>query len=128
MSGKKIIDGLKDAVAGNFARVTIDGQTWVRGNYSYAHMCRDNHVQIGHNDSRDDEQCPLCRADAEIERLRAALKELREAAEHDMKMNQGGDEHEGEPESSGGWWSTRTFNAIEAARAFEQNERGDGKT
>jgi len=30
MSGKKIIDGLKDAVAGNFSRVTIDGQVWER--------------------------------------------------------------------------------------------------
>ena len=30
MSGQKIIDGLKDAVAGNFSRVTIDGQVWVR--------------------------------------------------------------------------------------------------
>lgn len=30
MSGQKIIDGLKDAVVGNFARVTIDGQVWVR--------------------------------------------------------------------------------------------------
>lgn len=30
MSGQKIIDGLKDAAAGNFGRVTIGGQTWVR--------------------------------------------------------------------------------------------------
>lgn len=30
MSGQKIIDGLKQAVAGDFARVTIEGQTWVR--------------------------------------------------------------------------------------------------
>lgn len=29
-SGQKIIDGLKHAIAGNFARVTIDGQTWER--------------------------------------------------------------------------------------------------
>lgn len=29
-AGQKIIAGLKDAIAGNFARVTIDGQTWVR--------------------------------------------------------------------------------------------------
>lgn len=28
--GRKIIDGLKDAVAGNFVRVTIEGQTWQR--------------------------------------------------------------------------------------------------
>ena len=30
MTGQKIIDGLRDAVAGNFVRATIDGQTWVR--------------------------------------------------------------------------------------------------
>jgi len=30
MSGKKIIDGLKEAAAGNFSRVTLDGQVWVR--------------------------------------------------------------------------------------------------
>jgi hypothetical protein len=30
MNGQKIIDGLRDAIAGNFARVTIEGQTWVR--------------------------------------------------------------------------------------------------
>lgn len=29
--------------------------------YPYAHMCRDGHVMIGHNDS-EHEQCPLCRA------------------------------------------------------------------
>lgn len=29
-SGNKIIDGLKDAVAGNFSRVTIDGEVWVK--------------------------------------------------------------------------------------------------
>jgi hypothetical protein len=30
MNGKKIIDGLRDAVAGNFASVLIEGQKWVR--------------------------------------------------------------------------------------------------
>lgn len=30
MGGQKIIDGLKDAIAGNLDRVTIDGQVWVR--------------------------------------------------------------------------------------------------
>ena len=29
--------------------------------YRYAHMCRDGHQQIGHNDS-EHEMCPLCRA------------------------------------------------------------------
>lgn len=28
--GPKIIEGLKQAIAGDFARVTIEGQTWVR--------------------------------------------------------------------------------------------------
>lgn len=30
MSGQKILDGLKEAIAGDFGRVTIDGQVWVR--------------------------------------------------------------------------------------------------
>jgi len=42
---------------------------------SYAHMCRDGHIEIGHNDSSH-EICPLCRARTEIERLYAALKGL----------------------------------------------------
>jgi len=29
-SGQRIIDGLKEAIAGDFSRVTIDGKTWVR--------------------------------------------------------------------------------------------------
>jgi len=29
-AGRKIIDALKEAVAGNFASVTIDGQRWVK--------------------------------------------------------------------------------------------------
>lgn len=92
--------------------------------------CEEVDVQLQAGGS-DVVACPACmardknqaiaRRDAEIERLLAALKELREAAEHDMKMNQGGDEHEDESEGSGGWWSTRTHDAIEAARADEQN-------
>lgn len=30
MSGAKIIEGLKEAIAGDLSRVTIDGQVWVR--------------------------------------------------------------------------------------------------
>lgn len=65
-------------------------------------------------DARDFE---LDRLHVEIERLRAALKELADASEHDMHLNQGGDNHDDEPEGSGGWWSVRTFNAIGQARA-----------
>lgn len=36
---------------------------------SYPHMCRDGHPEIGH--SGDDEVCPLCKAQAEIEHLRS---------------------------------------------------------
>lgn len=32
---------------------------------TYAHMCRDGHVEVGHNDSGH-EQCPLCRAQATL--------------------------------------------------------------
>jgi hypothetical protein len=30
MSGAKIIDALKDAAAGNLARVTVEGETWAK--------------------------------------------------------------------------------------------------
>lgn len=30
MSGHKIVEGLKDAIAGNLSRVTIDGRVWQR--------------------------------------------------------------------------------------------------
>lgn len=36
------------------------------GHYVYAHMCRDGHPTIGHNDSGEDEMCPLCRALADV--------------------------------------------------------------
>lgn len=29
-AGRKIIEGLKEAISGNFSRITIGGQTWVR--------------------------------------------------------------------------------------------------
>ena len=32
-TGSKLIDGLRDAVAGNFSQVTIEGQTWVRADH-----------------------------------------------------------------------------------------------
>lgn len=36
---------------------------------NYAHMCQDEHIEIGHNDS-EHEMCPLCRAIAERDKLR----------------------------------------------------------
>ncbi len=36
MSGKKIIEGLKQAIAGDFARVTIGGQVWIRATELHA--------------------------------------------------------------------------------------------
>jgi hypothetical protein len=52
-----------------------------------AHMCRDDHVQIWHNDG-EYEQCPLCRANYQTERLRDALERialLDEADGHELK-------------------------------------------
>ena len=69
-------------------------------------------------------QRALSDAKAEIERLRAmreALEELTNAAEIDLKANQG---CESEDDEGGGWWSLRTENAIRAARAILA---GDGK-
>lgn len=36
--------------------------------YAYPHMCRDGHVQIGHEDS-EHEQCPLCRTMAALQTI-----------------------------------------------------------
>lgn len=44
--------------------------------YSYAHMCPDGHVQIGHSDS-ENERCPLCRANDEIRRLQEEIEEMK---------------------------------------------------
>lgn len=35
---------------------------------TYAHMCRDGHDQIGHNDSSS-EMCPMCRAIAALQKI-----------------------------------------------------------
>jgi hypothetical protein len=35
----------------------------------YAHMCQDGHIQIGHNDSGDDELCPLCYTVSALEHI-----------------------------------------------------------
>ena len=40
----------------------------------YAHMCRDGHVEIGHNDSGDDERCPVCRLADHTEQARDVLR------------------------------------------------------
>lgn len=49
---------------------------------AYAHMCRMDHEEIGHNDS-EHEDCPLCRMqndrDALAERCEKLLEALREA-------------------------------------------------
>lgn len=42
----------------------------------YAHMCRDEHQEIGHNDSSS-EMCPLCRAIAERDEARRERDEAR---------------------------------------------------
>lgn len=37
---------------------------------TYAHMCRSDHAEIGHNVSDDDERCPLCRVRNECDYYR----------------------------------------------------------
>ena len=68
MSGQKIIDGLKDAIAGNYARVTIDGQQWIREDRAEATLLRKENGKL----------------QAEIERLRAALKECADDLEAEL--------------------------------------------
>ena len=42
---------------------------------TFAHMCQDEHVRIGHKDS-EYERCPLCRVLDELAALKAALRAL----------------------------------------------------
>lgn len=37
---------------------------------SYPHMCRDDHIEIGHAYSGDDERCPLCQAMSALQQIR----------------------------------------------------------
>lgn len=56
----------------------------VNADRTYGHMCQDEHVRIGHNDSGEDERCPVCRerdrADAAFQ---AGAEEMREACAKD---------------------------------------------
>ena len=47
-TGSKILDGLRDAMAGNFAKVTIEGQTWVRADRvaELEHAIENHHENI----------------------------------------------------------------------------------
>lgn len=41
----------------------------------YSHMCRDDHEQIGHNDS-EHEMCPVCRAKGQHTQLVTGLQQV----------------------------------------------------
>lgn len=55
---------------------------------------------------------------AEIYELRAAIKELADSAEHDLKCNQ---DYDGE-HAPGGWWTLRTEFAIKQAKVLLNGE------
>ncbi len=55
------------------------------GFFTYAHMCRDEHEQIGHNDS-EHEMCPLCRVKAERDELAAKLAKVIEALHLEQQL------------------------------------------
>lgn len=46
--------------------------------YTYGHMCRDGHIQIGHKDS-EHEQCPVCRLISVLESAREFVDSSDEA-------------------------------------------------
>lgn len=48
---------------------------------NYAHMCRDDHPQIGHNVSDDDERCPVCRERDRADYIKDAASALVERME-----------------------------------------------
>lgn len=55
--------------------------------FSYAHMCNDQHVQIGHDDSGDDERCPLCRAIDALEHIvQVCLDNEGPTVRHDLAL------------------------------------------
>lgn len=55
--------------------------------FSYAHMCRDQHIQIGHSDSGGDERCPLCRAlDALEQIIQVCLDNEGPTVRHDLAL------------------------------------------
>lgn len=73
MAGQKIIEGLKDAIAGNIRRVHIDGQCWERVNRTLDDPPAEQEVEHLAAQCAD-----LLRENerlaAEIERLRAAIR------------------------------------------------------
>lgn len=131
MSAHKIIEGIKDAIAGNVSRVHIDGQSWERVKRSLddppaeqevAHLAEQCSTLLRENE----------RQAAEIERLLAALKIAHEGLElasdmiHDM-VSRGhiiGDNCTGPGYFVGSGVLPKIAEAREAARrAHEQSQR-----
>jgi hypothetical protein len=60
--------------------------------FDYAHMCRDQHVQIGHDYSGDDERCPLCQAIDALEQIMVTCADNAGATvRHDLALKFVGD-------------------------------------
>lgn len=54
---------------------------------NYSHMCRDQHIEIGHNDSGEDERCPLCRAIDALEQIaQVCLDNEAPTVRHDLAL------------------------------------------
>lgn len=55
--------------------------------FAYAHMCRDQHVQIGHDYSGNDERCPLCQAIDALEQIaQVCLDNEGPTVRHDLAL------------------------------------------
>jgi hypothetical protein len=82
---EKLADGDKTMAALIAAEIADAVKEALDKAFRYSHMCRDEHVQIGHNDS-EHERCPLCIAIAEKEK---AVEEdqlvRRDLREHDYQ-------------------------------------------
>ncbi len=60
--------------------------------FDYAHMCRDQHVQIGHDYSGNDERCPLCQAIDALEQIMVTCADNAGATvRHDLALKFVGD-------------------------------------
>jgi len=63
-----------------FTALVESERSRARAGFTYPHMCRDGHPEIGHSDNSS-EMCPLCRARADVAERDKLLAEVRRQAD-----------------------------------------------
>jgi ribosomal protein L37AE/L43A len=91
---------------------------------TYAHMCRDEHEQIGHNDS-ENERCPVCRERDRAERAEQA-RDAAHAALREVRGPECGEDHlvGTEPDQCFACLATLYDALVEAAKAIKSDPHG----